>query len=176
MPITGVNLPWTPGVVTADPMPVTPTKEPTAYVPGFKRYEFSNHLGNVLVTISDVPLGVDAGNDGNVDYYMPDVKTTSDYEPFGAPLLERTFGPEICSTYTEITDTADIDVINDAFGTSYTLATTLVYDKWYRGTSASASVASGSLRFKKNGVNIIAVGKGFVATAGKSYSLSFKRW
>lgn len=93
-PIVGVNLPWAgnPDVTTK------PTKEPTTFVPGRKRYEFSNHLGNVLVTISDVPLGVDSDTDGDVDYYMPDVKTTSDYEPFGAPLEERTFS-EANSSY-----------------------------------------------------------------------------
>ena len=84
-PITGVNLPW-----AGDDENVKPTKEGTFFVPGRKRYEFSNHLGNVLVTVSDMPLGVDADSNGTAEYYMPDVKTTSDYEPFGAPLPDRT--------------------------------------------------------------------------------------
>ena len=54
-------------------------------------YEFSNHLGNVLVTISGLPLGMEEGTpDNTVDYYIPNVLTVSDYEPFGAPLENRT--------------------------------------------------------------------------------------
>ena len=53
-------------------------------------YELSNHLGNVLVTISDRKLQHDEASGGKVDYYLPDVLTVSDYDPFGNALQERT--------------------------------------------------------------------------------------
>ena len=59
---------------------------------GMKFFELSNHLGNVLVTISDKKLGVDAGGDGNVDYYNPDVVTANDYYPFGQLQPGRQYG------------------------------------------------------------------------------------
>ena len=71
-----------------------PQKIPTVHLSGRKQYEFSNHLGNVLVTVSDMPKGVDGNSDGIAEYYMPDVLSTSDYEPFGAPLPERTFSED----------------------------------------------------------------------------------
>lgn len=39
---------------------------------GEKKYELSNHLGNVLATVSDRKFGIDDGN-GTVAYYHVDV-------------------------------------------------------------------------------------------------------
>jgi RHS repeat-associated protein len=54
-------------------------------------FELSNHLGNVLVTISDKKLAVDSDNDGLVNYYNADVVTASDYYPFGSQMPGRKF-------------------------------------------------------------------------------------
>ena len=54
---------------------------------GTKRYELSNHLGNVLEVISDRKLSVSSTT--KVDYYMPDVISYSDYYPFGMLLPNR---------------------------------------------------------------------------------------
>jgi RHS repeat-associated protein len=51
-----------------------------SYLPLF---QLSNHLGNVLVTVSDKKLAVDSDNNGVVDYYTADVVTANDYYPFG---------------------------------------------------------------------------------------------
>ena len=63
----------------------------------------SNHLGNVLVTVSDKKLFVDDGTydaggiklnatlDGKIDYYNADVVTANDYAPFGMNLQGRKF-------------------------------------------------------------------------------------
>jgi len=56
---------------------------------GRKRYELTNHLGNVLATISDVKGAVDVGNDGTIDYFKAAVKTQQDYYPFGMVMPER---------------------------------------------------------------------------------------
>ena len=58
---------------------------------GNKFFELSNHLGNVLVTISDKKLAVDSDNDGLVNYYTADVVTASDYYPFGMNMPGRKF-------------------------------------------------------------------------------------
>jgi RHS repeat-associated protein len=78
------------------------------FVRGIKQYELSNHLGNVLVTISDRKLGVDDGTydsssvtgllekingtkDGKVDWYVADVVTAGDYYPFGSIMPGRNY-------------------------------------------------------------------------------------
>jgi RHS repeat-associated protein len=48
---------------------------------GNKSYELSNHLGNVLVTISDKP--VDVVSNGVIDHYEAEVLSAQDYYPFG---------------------------------------------------------------------------------------------
>jgi RHS repeat-associated protein len=56
---------------------------------GEKLFELSNHLQNVLVTISDKKIGVDANSDGQVDYYNADVTSVQDYYPFGFKMPGR---------------------------------------------------------------------------------------
>ncbi len=58
---------------------------------GNKFFELSNHLGNVLVTISDKKIGVDANSDGIIDYYNADVVTANDYYPFGSQMPGRKY-------------------------------------------------------------------------------------
>ena len=55
-----------------------------------KFFELSNHLGNVLATVSDKKIGHDAGN-GTIDYYEADVASANDYYPFGMSMPARTF-------------------------------------------------------------------------------------
>jgi RHS repeat-associated protein len=62
------------------------------FVTGNVRYEMSNHLGNVLVTVSDKKIGVDENADGIIDYYNADVISATDYAPFGMGLVGRKFG------------------------------------------------------------------------------------
>ncbi|MDF1675978.1 MAG: hypothetical protein P1U44_09710 [Vicingaceae bacterium] len=54
---------------------------------GKKVYEKSNHLGNVLVTLSDRKFPVNTGT--TWDYYDPNVLSYSDYYPFGSLLPGR---------------------------------------------------------------------------------------
>jgi len=61
---------------------------------GEKVYELTNHLGNVLATISDKKTGVDVGNDGIVDYYEADVINANDYYPFGMMMPGRSYSAE----------------------------------------------------------------------------------
>ena len=58
---------------------------------GEKRYQLSNHLGNVLSVVSDKKLKKDHNNDGNVDAYIADVKSYSDYYPYGMQMSGRKY-------------------------------------------------------------------------------------
>ena len=51
---------------------------------GQKQYELTNHLGNVLVTVSDKKLPVDTTITPNIaQYYLPEIISSQDYYPFG---------------------------------------------------------------------------------------------
>jgi RHS repeat-associated protein len=54
-----------------------------------KRYELSNHLGNVLAVITD--RRIQSCTNENVMYYQAQVVSISDYDPFGMLINERTF-------------------------------------------------------------------------------------
>src|SRR5690554_7954130 len=48
----------------------------------------SNHLGNVLEVVSDRKLPVNDGN-GNIDFFLADVVSYSDYYPYGMQMPGR---------------------------------------------------------------------------------------
>lgn len=54
----------------------------STFTRGERSFELTNHLGNVLATITDKKLQHDGGN-GILDYYLADVVSASDYAPFG---------------------------------------------------------------------------------------------
>ena len=55
-----------------------------------KIFELTNHLNNVLATIGDKKIQHTANN-GDVDYYLADVITSSDYYPFGMLMPGRNY-------------------------------------------------------------------------------------
>ena len=57
---------------------------------GHKQYELSNHLGNVLVVVSDRKLPYTT-NGTTVDYYTADITSANDYYAFGAQMPGRSF-------------------------------------------------------------------------------------
>jgi RHS repeat-associated protein len=58
---------------------------------GQKRYELTNHLGNVLVTVNDRRKGTDSNGDGFFDVYDGVEITATDYYPFGLEMAGRSF-------------------------------------------------------------------------------------
>jgi len=60
---------------------------------GLKRYELSNHLGNVQTVISDRKL-VDSHSNGQITAYNADVISVSDYYAFGMKITERTWSSD----------------------------------------------------------------------------------
>jgi RHS repeat-associated protein len=75
-------------------MPGTNGGQTAAWERGQTVYELSNHLGNVLVTISDKKKGIDVGTDGDIDYYEADVLTANDYYPGGMDMPGRQYNSE----------------------------------------------------------------------------------
>ena len=65
---------------------------------GNKLFELTNHLGNVLVTISDKRYGVTA-DDSTVIYYNPEVVSANDYYPFGMMQYARTYSEANVGNY-----------------------------------------------------------------------------
>ncbi len=59
---------------------------------GKKQYELTNHLGNVLATVSDIKFQQDYNADNEVDSYTADIITAQDYYPFGMLMPGRTYG------------------------------------------------------------------------------------
>ena len=62
-----------------------------SYYRGYKQYELSNHLGNVLVTITDKKTGVST-NGTTIDNYTADVSSANDYYPGGMDIFNRSYG------------------------------------------------------------------------------------
>ena len=70
---------------------------------GKRGYELTNHLGNVLSVISDKPIPHNNGS-GTVDYFMADIRQSSDYSPFGVQLSNRNMTLYKPGTSTPIAD------------------------------------------------------------------------
>jgi RHS repeat-associated protein len=60
------------------------------FIRGKKFFELSNHLGNVLATVSDKKLGI-SENGSTVDHYEADVVSAQEYYPFGMQMPGRGF-------------------------------------------------------------------------------------
>lgn len=59
---------------------------------GDKYFELNNHLGNVMVTITDKKLQIVSGSDPNaIDHFEADIVTASDYYPFGMTMPGRKY-------------------------------------------------------------------------------------
>jgi RHS repeat-associated protein len=58
---------------------------------GYKDYELTNHLGNVLATIRDRKLPLFNGT--TLERYAPDISTSQDYYAFGMQMPGRKFSP-----------------------------------------------------------------------------------
>ncbi|PUZ24221.1 RHS repeat-associated core domain-containing protein [Chitinophaga costaii] len=71
---------WQPNRPVGDSL-LTQTRQDTVFT-GDKQYELSNHLGNVLATVSDKKIAVPL-NDSTTAYYTAALLSQTDYYPFG---------------------------------------------------------------------------------------------
>jgi RHS repeat-associated protein len=82
---------WDTIVPAAPPVVIGTTPIYDSLLCGSRTYELSNHLGNVLVTVSDRKLGVDNNSDGVIDYYVADVVSATDNYVFGMTMPGRSY-------------------------------------------------------------------------------------
>ncbi|HWK02986.1 MAG TPA: RHS repeat-associated core domain-containing protein [Puia sp.] len=73
-----------------DSVPLLGSGDSLIFTRGNKLFELTNHLGNVLATISDKRYGVST-NDSTVNYYTPEVVSANDYYPFGSQQPGRSY-------------------------------------------------------------------------------------
>jgi len=79
-------VPGNPATYTINSLPTTDIFDEQV---GYKTYELSNHLGNVLATITDRKVPNVSGT--SFTYYNPQITTITDYYPFGMQIEERSW-------------------------------------------------------------------------------------
>jgi RHS repeat-associated protein len=82
------------GMVTQPEALTENPPDPVAHIQtlGYKVYEFSNHLGNVLTTFSDRKIAIESTSDlGFVEYYTSEILSSTDYYPFGFQMPGRVY-------------------------------------------------------------------------------------
>jgi len=92
---------------------------------GYRHYEMTDHLGNVLATVLDRKTGVDTGTSStHYAYYNPDISTSQDYYPYGMRMLQR---------HNEVNDTLYRFGFNGQIKDNEIAGTGNHYDYKYRG-------------------------------------------
>jgi RHS repeat-associated protein len=87
---------WLPdSLPTSPPIVMDSTAIQDSLMIGSRTYELTNHLGNVLSTISDKKIGNDSS--GTVNYYIAEVLSQMDFYPFGMLQPERQYSPSSSS-------------------------------------------------------------------------------
>ena len=130
---------------------------------GDKRYELSDHLGNVHVVVTDRKQ-LHCGLEDNVpfpEYYTAEVKNRYDYYPFGMLMEERKYAAPDCRYETDTVFTA---VFSDYFNTSTT-------DWLYIDGFANPSVSGGYMHLDQEENTLIRVIT--PTAAGKQYRVRF---
>ncbi len=80
------------------PLPPLGTVDSVIFTRGNKLFELTNHLGNVLATLSDKRYGVST-DDSTVKYFIPDLVSAHDYYPFGSLMPNRAYAASGAGTY-----------------------------------------------------------------------------
>jgi RHS repeat-associated protein len=70
-----------------------------SYLENQKQYELDNHLGNVMVTVSDKKIPIDTAGGTWAKYYLPNIVSANDYYPFGMQQPGRSYQIIGDSTY-----------------------------------------------------------------------------
>jgi len=132
---------------------ITQTATGYGWIRGNKLFELSNHLGNVLATVSDRKYGVSL-NDTTVNYYTADVVNAQDYYPFGMIMSDRkgyaqSSGSE--ANETGVIGTKDSLIVTDRSANNhpavYNALSAIILNPGFQtgsGDSMEASIYSGS--------------------------------
>ena len=72
----------------------------STFTRGEKSYELTNHLGNVLSTITDKKIAVVSGSNSSlIDHFTADIATAQDFYPFGMLMPGRTYTASTATNY-----------------------------------------------------------------------------
>jgi len=72
----------------------------STFTRGEKSYELTNHLGNVLSTVTDKKIAVVSGSNSSlIDHFTADIATAQDYYPFGMLMPGRTYTASTATNY-----------------------------------------------------------------------------
>jgi hypothetical protein len=90
-----------------------------SFTRGKKLFELTNHLGNVLATVSDKKFGTAVtGIPSQISYYSPDIRSVQDYYPFGMEMPGRSYTASTAYRYGFNGQEKSIEINSD--GNSYT--------------------------------------------------------
>jgi RHS repeat-associated protein len=126
-----------------------------AMIRGAKNYELTNHLGNVLTTISDKKIAV--CTNGVFSHYMADVLTATDYSAFGAPLPQRVFNYK--------------ENLNKVLVTQNQFNTATELNDW-TATNGTRTFTNNSLQYSTTN-STASVSRNFATQTSKTYRLTF---
>lgn len=92
---------WNLGTAVPATPPVVQNNNPIndSLLLGSRMYELSNHLGNVLVTISDKKIGMKLASSMGVEFYTAETLSQQDYYPFGMLMPGRQLDSSIGYRY-----------------------------------------------------------------------------
>ena len=90
----------------------------STFTRGIKLFELTNHLGNVLATITDKKIGFFNGN-GVFNHYEADVVTANDYYPGGMQMPGRSYTASIASNYRYGFNGKEMDNETYGYGNEY---------------------------------------------------------
>lgn len=82
---------------------------------GQKQYELSNHLGNVLATVSDRKVydpTTDSDASNVLKRFRPEIRTATEYYPFGSPLPDWGCSAGVQCTTEVVTQTSELTLSN----------------------------------------------------------------
>lgn len=126
-----------------------------AMIRGAKNYELTNHLGNVLTTISDKKIAV--CTNGVFSHYIADVLTATDYSAFGAPLPQRMFNYK--------------ENLNKVLVTQNQFYTATELNDW-TATNGTRTFTNNSLQYSTTN-STASVSRNFATQTSKTYRLTF---
>ncbi|NII28739.1 hypothetical protein HB364_26900 [Pseudoflavitalea sp. X16] len=125
----------------------------STFTRGEKVFEMSNHLGNVLTTLTDRKL--QHSTDSTLrDYYEADILTATDYYPFGMMMPGR--GVALTGCHEELQDAVELKVTSDLnSGVTQPIANRYLHNgvTWQQQANGIVSLVNGTFRVENSGTS-----------------------
>src|SRR5690606_8173226 len=109
---------------------------------GKRVYELTNHLGNVMVTISDIKIGKSTPGGAEIAYYEADVVTAQDYYPGGMELPDRKYAATGLHRFGYQGSEKDIELNSNTYTTHFRELDTRIGRWWSIDPKINHSISS----------------------------------